>query len=118
MEAELNATSDTILIENLCNSINEIITTTLLDIEGHVRRRSQDVPPDAQDFVRSWTKTLRKMKQTNSILTLIPAQLPQTYQSALQYVISQLKDAWKQLRSIKKDAFAHRTKFLRGRINQ
>ena len=46
----------------------------------------------------------------------IPTQLPQTYQGALHYVLSQPKDAWKKLRSIKKDAFAHRTTFLRGRI--
>ena len=58
------------------------------------------------------------MTKTKTIEVPIPAQLPQTYQGAFGYVLSQIKAAWKRLCEVKKEAFALRTTFLRGRIKE
>jgi hypothetical protein len=51
-------------------------------------------------------------------LSLIPSQITFSFDGVLHYVKNQVKQAWKKLNQIKRNAFPHRVDFLRQRIKK
>ena len=124
LDEELTTVTDPERIETLCNDIDTILTTTILEISETVRRKVQHSPPwslmyrDSRKDAISWNQILRKMLKTKQILILIPSQVTSSFNGALQYAKDQVKQAWKKLNQIKRNAFPHRVDFLRERIKK
>jgi uncharacterized protein YydD (DUF2326 family) len=124
LDEELTTATDPERIETLCNNIDTILTTTVLEISETVRRKVQHSPPwsfmyrDSRKDAITWNQILRKMLKTKQIPIPIPSQVTSSFDGVLQYVNDQIKQAWKKLNQIKRNAFPHRVDFLRERIKK
>ena len=122
LDEELTTATNPERIETICNAIDEILTTTVLDISETVRRKVQHSPPwslmyrDSRKDAIAWNQILRKMLKIKRITIPIPSQATSSFDGVLHYVKNQVKQAWQKLNQIKLNAFPHRVEFLRERI--
>jgi hypothetical protein len=101
LDEELTTATNPERIETICNAINEILTTTVLDISERVRRKVQHSPPwslmyrDSRKDAIIWNQILRKMLKTKQITIPIHSQVTSSLDGVLHYVKNQVKQAWK-----------------------
>jgi hypothetical protein len=73
---------------------------------------------DSRKDAITWNQILRKMLKTKQITIPIPSQVTYSFEGVLHYVTNQVKQAWKKLNQIKRNAFPNRVDFLRERIKK
>ena len=119
LDNKLTQANDPAQIETLCNQISTILTTTVLEISETVRGNVQHSSPwylmnknACNDAINCNEQHIGKMHRTKWITIPIPSRVTLSYAGVLQYVKEQVKEAWKTLNKVTRNAFPHRVYFF------